>query len=1019
MLNQVLKVKLVAMLLSASLLFAVTFGARTFTSTTLETCDFHIYNSTPCTRNPYMKSSGTLAECCAKCQDDNQCQAFTLHAGQDGGVGQCLFSLTAFGGAKPEKGITCGTRVPLPPAPGPPGPTPTPAIPHSFDCGIRRLALSYGTAIVGASSSIAGAGLFEALQLGPDCGDSPPPPPPSAATAMAAAAVAGAAIDYWVAPTTGSDSNTGSSAAQAWKTVERAVTALTSTPAAARPPTTVHLLPGIYHLDSTIALGPEHSGASAASPVVFRAEAAATAEVGTDTSVVLSGGVDLGGLEWSAATANDLRRASLIGVDAPSATVWKATVPEAKWASVPMSSLWAGENSRQWRARWPNGNPEVYCARDLHGGRGCTGFAQASKSQPTKATACSGALCCANKGKPNVFIHTKKSKTLIATGSMRPYTENFNVTVDTPSAAFENARKSFTKFADCRQPANTSSTDPKSFQLERFDTSITGAFWNTAVPNSMFAESWTTRKWAEPESTTVHTYQSEYWGSWIFDVASVTTAAAAETEIHFSRGGFQEARGGGIGGGGGRGIQQDFFVSGALEELDAAREFHFDVKSPTLLWAPNATLFPSAASLKAAKLVAPHLAVLLRVGGTGDATNGLATLAAHIRWEGVEFRHAAQTFMAPYEPTSGGDWAVHRGAAAVVEWANGIHFDGCTFASLGGNALLLQHYVRASVVTRSTFNDIGETPILFLGSANGINGTLGTQPWGNEASHNYVQKWGVWGRQAAGYFEGLAGENNVSFNVFHDGPRAGANFNDGFGGGLHFEGNLLFNVVQDTGEHGSTNSWDRQPMLWRLHGDVEAELSSIAAVRSIGPSNFVFRNSFRGATSNKWALDKDDGSSNYDEHGNIILYGASKDRDGLQRMVRDNLFLYPNQMPLEDTTNTKQAMAFQVNGYAWDFFVNNTLVMEGSDGLATVYSCTGGGNDPLPENLKGNTFLVLGGANASKDVHFSAGACGSKAEGWVAWQAAGFDKGTTLSYVEKTSEELIAMAKAWLPVLSK
>jgi hypothetical protein len=46
----------------------------------------------------------------------------------------------------------------------------------------------------------------------------------------------------------------------------------------------------------------------------------------------------------------------------------------------------------------------------------------------------------------------------------------------------------------------------------------------------------------------------------------------------------------------------------------------------------------------------------------------------------------------------------------------------------------------------------------------------------------------------------------------------GANFNDGFGGGLVFEGNLLFNVVQDTGEHGATNSWDRQPMIWLANG---------------------------------------------------------------------------------------------------------------------------------------------------------------------------------------------------------
>ena len=31
-------------------------------------------------------------------------------------------------------------------------------------------------------------------------------------------------------------------------------------------------------------------------------------------------------------------------------------------------------------------------------------------------------------------------------------------------------------------------------------------------------------------------------------------------------------------------------------------------------------------------------------------------------------------------------------------------------------------------------------------------------------------------------------------------------------------------------------------------------------------------------TSNKWCLDKDDGSSNYEESGNVLLYGAIKDR---------------------------------------------------------------------------------------------------------------------------------------------
>ena len=100
--------------------------------------------------------------------------------------------------------------------------------------------------------------------------------------------------------------------------------------------------------------------------------------------------------------------------------------------------------------------------------------------------------------------------------------------------------------------------------------------------------------------------------------------------------------------------------------------------------------------------------------------------------------------------------------------------------------LLLLPQVRDSKLTNSEVAGAGDTPIVLLGSADLMDGRAGTQPWHNEISGNYFHHFGAWGRQAAGYFEGLAGNNNVSFNVFHDGPRAGANFNDGFGGGLVF-----------------------------------------------------------------------------------------------------------------------------------------------------------------------------------------------------------------------------------------
>ena len=97
-------------------------------------------------------------------------------------------------------------------------------------------------------------------------------------------------------------------------------------------------------------------------------------------------------------------------------------------------------------------------------------------------------------------------------------------------------------------------------------------------------------------------------------------------------------------------------------------------------------------------------------------------------------------------------------------------------------------------------------------------------------------------------------------------------------------------------------------MIWLEDGSPFGELTTAPAVRRIA-RNMVFRNSFRGPTSNKWCLDKDDGSSNYEEEGNVLLYGAIKDRDGLWRKAHGNLLVFPELMPFEDTTNTKMAMA--------------------------------------------------------------------------------------------------------------
>ena len=53
----------------------------------------------------------------------------------------------------------------------------------------------------------------------------------------------------------------------------------------------------------------------------------------------------------------------------------------------------------------------------------------------------------------------------------------------------------------------------------------------------------------------------------------------------------------------------------------------------------------------------------------------------------------------------------------------------------------------------------------------------------------------------------------VLHNVAFNGPRAAVSFTDGFAGGHVTEGNLFFNFVRETSDHGLINSWDRQPYI--------------------------------------------------------------------------------------------------------------------------------------------------------------------------------------------------------------
>ena len=262
-------------------------------------CEFHIYHGVDCTKKPYKHLQGKdLSSCCAACAADNQCQGFTLLQGV------CALAL---GGGVGRWGIdpaaTCGTRNPLPPASNA-----SHGVNMQFDCGTRRLALSYATKLLGGQGQPQ---VFEALQLRHACGDSPPhrPPPPPPPPPPP---VSGALI-YWLSPS-GNDGDSGRTPKAAWGSLQRVLQELeVLVPVSARPPVLVNLLPGTYRLNATLTLGSVHSG------VTFQPAP------GAEGLVNISGALDLSGLQWQPSPGH--QAANTATTSSGSVRVWAARVP--------------------------------------------------------------------------------------------------------------------------------------------------------------------------------------------------------------------------------------------------------------------------------------------------------------------------------------------------------------------------------------------------------------------------------------------------------------------------------------------------------------------------------------------------------------------------------------------------------------------------------------------------------------------------------------------------------------------
>ena len=281
---------------------------------------------------------------------------------------------------------------------------------------------------------------------------------------------------------------------------------------------------------------------------------------------------------------------------------------------------------------------------------------------------------------------------------------------------------------------------------------------------------------------------------------------------------------------------------------------------------------------------------------------------------------------------------------------------------------------------------------------------FGSYPAFNVVERNHFDTVGIEIKQTSCYFKAKAYANSISNNICHDGPRAGVNQNDGFAGGSTVEGNLILNTVLETGDHGNFNSWDRKPWVWQGATGVEM-VPHRFAIRG----NFVVRTSYRGPSKNLYCIDHDDGSSMYNDTGNVLVYVGIKHREGLSKLASGNLLLYPNGDDGREVPYADQCLGTG-NRYERNTVLTHTGQFYGS---CASYNVTDARTHVAIDD---NEYYSAG-------LAFSAGGCGvhgAASANWSAWRAAGLgqDAHSTLRPLTAIADvAVLARARALLGLL--
>lgn len=264
------------------------------------------------------------------------------------------------------------------------------------------------------------------------------------------------------------------------------------------------------------------------------------------------------------------------------------------------------------------------------------------------------------------------------------------------------------------------------------------------------------------------------WGGVQFRVASASKVPGqpVDTQLTFSYGGWQQARGAGLSHTDGTHGNR-FYVEGNIEFLDTAGEWHLDQQTRVLSLIPPDGLITVAGGVESLELdlvvtQADSLFHFLGSSSTSDSDRVKNIVVAN-----MTLAHTSAQFFLPHEETSGGDYAVHRGGAIFAENATMLKIVGNKIEHIGGNGVFLSNSVRNVSVRENTFSFLGTSGVSLVGRTGGAmmdarDGEAMVAAAAANASMSYNDPASSSASPSVDNLVRFPKDNLVEHNIFHD-----------------------------------------------------------------------------------------------------------------------------------------------------------------------------------------------------------------------------------------------------------